>query len=371
MRTAGIICEYNPFHAGHSYQIQKIREKLGNDAAVICLMSGNYVQRGEPAIYEKHLRAEAAIRGGADLVLELPITVALSAAGSFAAGAVDCFAALNCIDVLCFGSEIANESLLIQAAKLMETDAFQSTLKSTLKQGVSYAAAREQALIELGGAGECLRRPNTALGIDYLRRIVSCHYDLEPLIIQRAMELPTASQLRDQLMNDPQQKGEPIHGIQYGERAMLAVLRTLPDSAYESMPFGSEGLWSKIRRACRGESEIESIIQASKSKRYTWSRLRRGIMCLFLGLSQNDMEKEVPYIRILSFNDKGRAILHSIKKSCQIPLVSGSIPRDKASMEYFALESRATDLYGLFSSAAIPARTGLERAAAPRYIKQD
>jgi predicted nucleotidyltransferase len=366
VETAGIVCEYNPFHAGHRYQLRETRRLLGRDAEIVCLMSGNYVQRGQPAIYDKWFRAETAVRQGADLVLELPLTIAVNAAGYFASGAVDCFTALGCLDHLVFGCESGDTARLKDAAKCLCAPEFDGVLREKLAQGVSYARAREQALTELGGDGTLLQTPNNALGIDYLRRLLEGKSNIRPMAIPRDPKVPSASDIREKLESGEHQEIAPLHTMAQGEKAMLAVLRTLPDHAFACAPFGGEGLWSKVMKASRRENSLEEILMACKSKRYAYTRLRRMLLCLYLGLSREDLQREIPYLRVLAFNDRGREVLHRIKKTSALPLTAGPVPRDPASQAYFRLESRATDLYSLF--AAVPEPVGREQAHRPRYV---
>ena len=302
--------------------------------------------------------------GGADLVLELPMTLAVNAAGYFAAGAVDCLTALHGVDDLCFGSEGMRTETLLETARQMETPEYETALRAALSGGVSYARAREQALAALGGDGACLTTPNNALGVDYLRRLIQTDSPLEPLAIPRKTGLPPASELRRSM------SGDGVHTLNNGERAILAVLRTLPDSAFEAMPFGAEGLWSKVMKACRRESTLEDILFACKSKRYAMSRLRRMLLCLFLGLGRAHLDREIPYLRVLAFNERGRAMLHSLKRTSELPLVSGTLPDSPEAMAYYAMECRATDLYGLFAPAGQIEPVGRERRQGPVYRKK-
>ena len=370
MGTAAIICEYNPFHGGHRHQIEVLRQRLGQDTALICLMSGNYVQRGEPAIYDKWTRAEMALEGGADLVLELPLTLAVNAAGYFAAGGVRCLNVLGGVDYLCFGSEIADTGLLWETARQLDSPAFQEEMKAALATGVSYARAREQALKNLGGSTDCLAFPNSALGVDYLRELMRLGSAMEPVVVARDASFPSATALRTQIQK-AEAGGAAIHALKYGERAMLAVLRTLPDEAFQAMPFGAEGLWSKVRRECRRQNSIQEILFACKSKRYTLSRLRRGLLCLYLGLGEADLRREIPYLRVLGFNQRGRALLRDRKQTSTLPLVSGTVPQTPEAMAYYALESRATDLYGLFAAGDRPEPALRERSERPRFPQKN
>lgn len=375
MRTAGIICEYNPFHLGHEFQIRKTREFLGEDGAIVCLMSGNYVQRGEPAVFHKRLRAEAAIRGGADLVLELPITSAVNAAGYFAEGGVKYLHKLGCIDYLSFGSELGDIAPLKETAALLESEEFEALLGEKLSTGVSYAAARTLALGELGGNGELLQSPNNALGIEYLRALKRLGSPMEPVTVPRNLSLASAGDLRKQMDSNDWHSGVPdaafyegkaMHTMENGARAMLAVLRSLPEEAFRNMAFDAEGLWSKVMKACRRENSIDNIIMAAKSKRYAHSRLKRTLMCLYLGLDQETMGLESPYLRVLAFNDRGRQILRQAGEN--YPLVSGAIPNTPEAKAYFELEQRASDLYGMFAPQGTREEYGQEKRHFPVSI---
>lgn len=398
MRTVGIICEYNPFHNGHLRQLRLAREAVGEDCALVCLMSGNYVQRGEPAVFPKAVRAEAALRCGADLVLELPLTAALSSAESFAAGGVEILSALGC-DYLCYGMESEDNNLLMSTAKANLDPAFDSLLRAGLETGCSYAAARQRALEALG-AGAGLNAPNDLLAVEYLKALLRLHSSMEPLPIRRTGSYhaetldpaaPSATAIRSILCRDehcssasfvkPSPLGEgaersesdeggfppaaatpwraaipvsihslyadaPVHSLQAGERAMLAILRTLPDADFQALPYGSEGLWSKLMKACRACGSTEEILSAVKSKRYALSRVRRMLLCAVLGLTAADLKKQPPYVRVLGFDRTGRALLREWKP--RFPLVNaGERPADAA---YYALECRAADLYSLFSA---------------------
>ena len=183
MKTVGIICEYNPFHLGHEKQIRQIRQRYENDCSIVCLMSGNYVQRGQPAIFDKSLRAEAALLSGADLVLELPIPTVLSSAEGFAAGGVKILSKF--CDELCFGAETAEESLLMQTAQALLSADFTPRLQEHLHQGISFPAARQKALEDTGLKGNLLTTPNNILAVEYCKAILSQQSSMEPFPILR------------------------------------------------------------------------------------------------------------------------------------------------------------------------------------------
>ena len=205
MRICGVICEYNPFHRGHEKQLRQIRAALGEDTAVVCLMSGNFVQRGEPAVFDKRVRAQAAVLAGANLVLELPITKALSSAEGFARGGVEVFSKLGCADTLAFGCESGSGDALLAAAMVMCEPEYDAALREILNTGVSYPAARQRALVMLGFDGGVLERPNDILGLEYCKAILQTGSCLQPLTLLREgdyhaqeaeLENPSATSLR-------------------------------------------------------------------------------------------------------------------------------------------------------------------------------
>ena len=382
MKTVGIICEYNPLHLGHQKQLNTVRELCGPDTAIVCLMSGNFVQRGAPAIFDKSLRAKAAIFSGADLVLELPAIYALSSAEGFAAGGVKILS--DCCDALCFGTETADRDTLLSVAKGLLSADFPPLLQAELEQGVSFPAARQAALERMGLDSSLLSNPNDILAVEYCKAILSQNSPLHPLPIHRGgnyhdlnadAENPSATALRQLLL-----KGEPweayvpaeaveifrnasIHSLHVGERAILARLRTMTDDEFEALPYGSEGLWRKFMHASRSCGTLEEILTATKSKRYTRTRLDRMIMCAFLGITQADLNKAAPYVRILAFNETGRKLLKGAKK--QLPLVNAG---EETTHPYWDLEKRAADLYGLFA-VNLPELPGAEENRRVVYVK--
>ena len=189
MKIVGLITEYNPFHNGHLYHIKKAKEITGADYAIV-VMSGNYVQRGAPAIMPKHLRAEVALEAGADIIFELPVCYACSSAEYFAAGAVSLFEQLNCVDSLCFGSECGNYELLERLARIIadEPEEYRTVLTASLKKGKSFPRARQEALIEYLGDESLnivLEQPNNILGIEYIKALYQKHSPIHTYTIKR------------------------------------------------------------------------------------------------------------------------------------------------------------------------------------------
>lgn len=362
MKTIGIICEYNPFHRGHQAQFRRIRAAWGEDTAIVCLMSGDFVQRGEPALYPKEVRAKAAVLGGADLVLELPVTVSLRSAEGFADGGVAILSKLGAVDGLSFGCE--SKEGLLEAARLLLSEAFPAALKEELKKGVSFAAARQRALVSLGGRGEAVSSPNNILAVEYMKAALRRQSPLTMLPMLRPggyhdalphPEHPSAASLRacgDFLPYVPEEtrlcyEGQPQYRREFGERAMLARLRAMGEAEFAALPYGSEGLGRKVRRACLRGGSVEGILHAAKSKRYAMSRLSRMLLCAYLGITEEMLAAKPPYVRVLALSGRGRAVLRQAKARGTLRLLHGGEKAEPS--PYEALEKRCALLYDLFS----------------------
>lgn len=379
LKITGIICEYNPFHLGHKKQIAHIRG-ADPDGIIVCLMSGNYVQRGHPAIVDKSIRAKAAVMAGADLVLELPITAALSSAEGFAAEGVRILSRF-CTH-LCFGAETADAAALMAAANALLSDAFSPLLRAQLETGLSFPAARAAALTQMGIPA--VTKPNDILAVEYCKAIVSQGSPLIPLPIRRGGDYhqeiaqednPSATAVRKLMMESgmwldyvPEEVREcfqdaKLHCLSAGERAILSRLRTMSDEEFAALPFGSEGLWRKLMHNARRFANLEDVITATKSKRYTRTRLDRMVMCAFLGIPSEMLDSPAPYVRALAFNDAGRRILRQSKEV--FPVLNAG---EAVHHPYWALERRCGDLYGLFALDT-PDPPGMEENRRVRYVR--
>lgn len=363
MKIVGIICEYNPLHLGHKKQMQHIKSVFSEDCAVVCLMSGNFVQRGAPAIFDKSLRAKAAVLSGADLVLELPVTCSLSSAEGFAAGGVAILSQI--CDYLCFGCETGEAGSLMQTAQALLSEDFSPLLRAELESGKSFPAARQAALEQMGLDGGLLAQPNDILAVEYCKAILSQNAAMQPLPIRREgsyhtdtpdAENPSATALRKLILRGNSfysyipagtssvYENAALHTLSAGERAVLAKLRTMTDDEFQALPYGSEGLWRKLMHVSRSCASLKEILTTVKSKRYTRTRLDRMVMCAFLGINEDLLNAPVPYSRILAFNEVGRGILKSVKNR-GIFLNAGEASDDP----YWILEQRTGDLYALFA----------------------
>lgn len=362
MATTGIICEYNPLHLGHKKQLDHIRRE-DPEGGIVCLMSGNFVQRGMPAIVNKMVRAEAAVQAGADLVLELPVTAALSSAEGFAAGGVKILSSF--CDRLCFGAETSEQAMLMDIAWALLSENFSDKLRAELDRGLSFPAARQAALEKMGIDGTILSTPNNILAVEYCKAILSENSPMKPMAILRQgdyhdkkvdNENPSATAVRELMLGNHNWKscvpkesasaleGNALHHISYGEKAILTKLRSMTDADFEALPYGSEGLWRKLMHAVRSKATLEEILEETKSKRYTRTRLDRMVMCAFLGITEKELASPAPYVRVLAFNDKGREILKSARLHGEFVNIG-----ERMEHPYQTLEDRCGALYGLFS----------------------
>jgi len=372
MKTVGIICEYNPFHLGHAGHIDKTRQALGDDTAVVCVMSGNFVQRGDFAIFNKHARAKMAILGGADLVIELPVTYTLLSAEGFASAGVYILDKLGLCEYLSFGSESGDAKILHEAANTIVSEKAQILTREWLGRGVSYATAQQKAADALMGASSIVfRSPNNVLGIEYIKAIKKYNSSMHPMTVRRTggehdsdtgysasllrralvhgdmpfqlMPGPTAAVSLEEIVS-----GRGPVSIKGVETGILSRLRAIKD--YSGIPGISEGLESRFKRYAAHESSVLSILTKIKTKRYPMSRLRRILMCAALGIKTEDSGTKPPYIRVLAMNDTGKKLLREARKKTKLPILTKPASVHKlcdCAIRLFDLESAATDLYVL------------------------
>ncbi len=377
LRAVGIVCEYNPFHRGHQYLIEESRRRLGEDTAVICTMSGDFVQRGEAAIFDKFTRAEAACRTGADLVVELPLPWCLSSAEGFASGAVAMLTALGC-DTLAFGSESGDADALEKlAAYLLSPDALTDIRRRMGEDAsLSFARARQlSAQAALGDTALLLNRPNDILGVEYLKAIRKSGADIKSLIVRREGgghdsrgegAFRSAMQLREMIRagEDPSpyipaaamavyrsaaDSGQ-IRDDRLLETALLSRLYSVKPEAFDALPDAGGGTGRRLYSAVRNGGGTEQIAAAASSKRFTNARMRRMLLCAALGVCAEDTKGVPPYIRVLAANEKGRALLRERGGQSAIPILA-----KPAAVRYlgeraeriFTLGAGAHDLYRL------------------------
>lgn len=370
--VVGVICEYNPFHRGHRKQFLQIRQQFGEDTRIVCMMSGNFVQQGEPAVLNKFDRARVAVDCGADLVLELPITAALSSAEGFAAGGVAALSALGVVDYLCFGSESADLPAIQATARALLTPEYNTYVRQAMEEKISYAAARQKALERIIANCPQVTSPNDNLAVEYCKAILRQRSGLEPVALYRegdfhsplpSIRAPSARSLRalshveDWRPYVPDEAMEiysraELYRLIRGERAILARLRTMSSEEYENLPFASEGLCWRFASVGREAVSVEDVIANTKSKRYARSRICRMLMCAYLGLTAEDLRRPISYLRVLAADQQGIELLHQAKKTARVPILNaGATPEDE---DYYRMECRCADLYTLFSVDSAP-----------------
>lgn len=381
MKICGVVAEYNPFHRGHAYQIQQIRRLLGEDTAVVCCMSGDYVQRGEPAVMGKWARAESAVRCGADVVIELPAPWSLQSAEGFARAAVGLLAALGCVTDLAFGAECPDIRRLQNLADLLlEHETAAATLLE-LRQGVPYAAARERALYQqVQQEAALLRQPNNILAVEYCKALRTLNSGMRPRALPRrgpghdqaGAEGPfcSASQLRALLaegkldeaaallppgsrrvLDREAAAGRAPALARAGDRAAMARLWRLTPAELAALPGAAEGLENRLYQAIQRSHTLAEVCDRAKTKRYAHSRLRRMALCAFLGISARESAGPPPYLNLLAFSQRGRAVLAQCRKTASLPLITKPAhsrklaPEARAVFQREALHSRLHSLF--------------------------
>ena len=354
MKTAGIIAEYNPFHNGHKYHIEKTRKLTGADG-VIVVMSGNFVQRGEYAICDKWSRAKMAICGGADLVIELPVIYSCQSAEFFAKGAVSILENLNC-NYLSFGTEADDTEEIIKIAEFLKNpdDNFKKTLEESLQKGESYPKALSKAL----GKDE-INTPNNVLAIEYVKQIKN----MIPVGVKRQGSLHdgkgSASDIRFKISNNenaeslmPQTsldifKNSGIANREAYEKLVLYKLRTMTADELKNVPDVNEGLENRIIQCAHKATTLDELLDLIKTKRYTMARIRRILNNALLGITKDYITKAPEYIRVLGMNKTGMEILASLRDNTDIPIITKVADAPKSKM--LDVDINATNIYSLLA----------------------
>lgn len=370
MKVAGIIAEYNPFHNGHAYLVQKARENGATH--VVAVMSGNFVQRGEPAMFEHSVRTRAALINGVDLVLQLPAVYAVSPAQSFAGAAVKILGGTGVVDELVFGSECGDTEKIIRAADIIESDSLKPLLYAELKKGLSFASARENALRILSPeSADIIKSPNNILGVEYVSAIKRTDSRMIPVTLPRlgaehdseetCGNIASASYIRE-LSGGGEWRNfvpentallyekSPVADIKRIENAILYRMRTADAESLAKAPDVSEGIENRIISSAESAKNLEELYSFAKTKRYSHARIRRIILNYFLGITAEDLALSVPYIRVMGFNDRGAELIRKANNSACLPIITKAA--DVASLgenaqRIFSIECRAGDIYSL------------------------
>ncbi len=378
MKITGIIAEYNPFHKGHAYHISRIRES-GADG-VVAVMGGNFTQRGELSFCTKLAKAESAVAGGVDLVLEMPLAYTVSSAEDFAVGGVKILNALGCVDSLSFGCEEHNFQNLFTLAELLEGEDYKDKLKECLASGLGFAAARQKALEQCGHPelSHLLSSPNNILSAEYLSALKKTGSAITPLPVARigadhnsldiSGEICSASAIRKAAQTDPQgalsfcpapcreillkeiNRGRAPLDFAKIENAVLFCLRGLSADYIKGINGVSEGLENRIADAVRAGRSFDETVSLAVTKRYTAARIRRVLICSMLGITKELAHRSPSYIRVLAANRQGFEMLKKVKQTARVPIITRAsriFGISPAANEFFAAENRAADLVSL------------------------
>lgn len=342
--TAFIISEYNPFHNGHKYHIEQT--KLMGADRIICIMSGNFVQRGEPALFDKYTRTRAALLNGADLVLQLPVKYSISNAGRFASGAVDILQACNINSFLSFGASADKQSLL-KASDILNDSSFSNKIIEYMKNtGCNYPTAVKYIITQSDKSlNTIFDDPNNTLAVEYIKQLKSGDFCVinRPAAEKHDSDLPTdttasAKYLRNEIYSgrdikdyipdncreiysDAILNGKYIDTEKFNTASMSRLL-TKSKEDFKHIDNVKQGLENRIFDAVKHADDIHELYNLIKSKRYTHSRIRQIVLSSVLDINKNELEQGIRYINILGFNDKGREILKELKTKCKVPLIS-------------------------------------------------
>lgn len=379
----GIVAEFNPFHNGHQNLIQQARSS--GATAVVAVMSGNYVQRGEPAITEKRVRTHMALLGGVDLVLELPVFYSCSPAERFAYGSVYLLQSTGIVDTLCFGSESGNLSELLTLSQTLNSPPFQTAFRHFITQGYSFPKSKDLALRELFPSQKLSLTPNNILAIEYIRAAQKLNWNIDFFTIPRQgvshdsnhtqENFASASLLRSyqnqlqqqerflpansyQVLKTAQQNGLYPISYQTSKELQFSYLRRLSKELFFRLPDCSEGLEQRFYKAVQRSHDLDEVFSYTKTKRYPLARIRRLSLSAFLEFQPEQTSITPPYLRVLGATPTGVELLKTMKKTATLPL-SHSLAKlrdkDEISTLFAEQEALSTNLYTLSLPKILPA----------------
>ncbi len=394
MKVLGIVAEYNPFHNGHMYHIEESKKLTGSDA-VVCVMSGNFIQRGEPAIINKFARTEIALGNGVDLIIELPFAFAVSSAEFFSYGAVNILNSIGIVDCISFGSESGDIHALQRLAEILasEPESYKEELKKQLSTGLSFPVCRQKALQKYlqsqynstEDLSHILETSNNILALEYLKALIKLNSPIQPFTVKRISnsyntpeltgsissatairnsiygnEIYASSQavspLAQQILEREFFQGRGPNSLYSFENIILAFLRHATTQDLENIQDVSEGLEYRIKNAAENSGSIDELLANICTKRYPKTRIQRILISLLAGMKRVDIEKFMEsggpqYARILGFNEKGRELLSSMKKKSTIPVITKAsnykCSSDSLISRMLEIEAQATDTFVL------------------------
>ena len=361
MKKIGIICEYNPFHNGHIYHINKIKEMFP-ESTIVAVMSGNFTQRGNISLLSKEEKTNIILKYGIDLVIELPFVFATQSADIFAKAAISILNELK-VDYLVFGSESNNADELISLAKLQTSNKnYDKTVKKYLDEGINYPTAMSKALKDL--SGNTINTPNDILGLSYIKAILEQNSSIIPLTIQRTNDfhsnsldnkIVSATAIREALNNNlkinkfvPTEVEELLkHKTDYDYFHLLKYKVLTEQNDIKKYLTVDEGIENRILKYIIQANSIEELIEKIKTKRYTYNKISRMLLHILCSLTKEEAlkNKNIKFIRILGFNKKGQKLLNEIKKDTTVPL----IVNPKYYKELLYLDNKIDNIYKLIT----------------------
>ena len=350
-KVLGIIAEYNPFHNGHLLHLEKSK-KICDAQYSVCVMSGNFVQRGNTSIVNKWIRAEMALKSGVDLVLELPTVYSISSAENFAEGAIKLLNSLKIVDTISFGSENSDINVLNRISSVLheEPKQYLEFLNSESKKGLSFPKARENAILLYLNDKKylnILNQPNNTLAIEYLKALKKYKSHISPISVKREKvfynsncivdEYASATAIRNMIINEQFndirkvvpassynllmneiEEGHLVIDISKFEKEILYAIRRLSADGITNFPEVTEGLENAIKNASNSCNNLSELINMIKSKRYTHTRIQRILLYILLNITKKDMylsRKNIPYARILGYSPQGKELISEIYKA--------------------------------------------------------
>ncbi len=377
MKTAAVICEYNPFHLGHAHQLKMMQMA----DTVICIMSGSFTQRGSASVLSKYERARLAVMGGADLVLELPFPFSAASGEFFAKGGVAIADGISSVDTLCFGSETADTEAIRKAAENARTEAFQSALaeRVTMKRNASYRDLFAKVYCEMFGEDAVFSGSNDILGFLYVSALLKSSSEIRPLALLREGEdyngtgagLPSATSIRKMIVEKdlasleravpPTVFASLLSAMENGSVADHEKFFPLFASAVRAGLITQEEFFdvprelaSRILAAAKTARNFEDFLANVRTRHFSDSRIRRAMLMMFFGVTDADAKK-VTYTSVLAANEKGRAFLSRVRKTSKLPILtkpadSKFLPEE--ARRAFALAARADSVWEMLSEKA-------------------
>ncbi len=386
-RTAALICEFNPLHTGHEYILSEIKRERN----AVCIMSGNFVQRGGPAVADKFLRARCALDAGADLVIELPFPHAMGSAEYFATGAVSVLDRLSCVDELWFGCECGDAPRLTEIAQNMLQKKYLSALSETCSDE-GYAQSAQKVYCELYGSCPELDSPNDLLAIEYIKALIRLNSKIKPIAVKRQGDFhsktlekgkfPSATAIRKEIFegNIPYEfmpdfaakalceaEKEELFPVCEDGNALLYALRTDDGKKFSLTAGAAGGLGNRIAALAHQSTNAQELFSSLSTKKFTDSRIRRTVYNCLFGITEADLKSSPDYTQVLAFNPAGRRILSQIRKTSRIPVITkpADVPQNSR-------QTVLTDISDAYFTLSLPRprQSGFFKTMSP-YIKEN